>query len=581
MSNLFSAYFKMTRLFQFIIIAIAIAAVYGHTLDVPFYLDDFSSIIENPAVHTLDLKKIWDFAPLRVLCYFSFALNYYFQEFNPIGYHIINIFIHFAAVYALLFFAEALLSTPQMNSASGPVKKWTPFLAAMLFALHPLQTQAVTYVVQRSASMAALFYISSLTCYVNARISHNIRLKTTFFICTLFFALLAFFTKQNMATLPVSIFMIEVIFFSENKKQLAITGAGIFLGFAAIWMLFSQIFHYNPLSLSAMQAISRETADISRGEYLSTQFKILWIYIRLFFFPAGLHLDYNILPVQNFFESFVIFGFLGHLILITAAIFFRRNYPILSFGILFYYIAHSVESGFIPISDLCFEHRTYLPNAGLCIGMGCLFAMLNTKWNQKYATAVIAGILFFTLGIMTWQRNQIWRDPIKFWADCADQAPKKSRVWAELGKHYLLLKKYEKAANAFEKAISLSSDKNSGEININLANNLVVVLHQTGQTDRALKLANQLRKQKLTPIIRFYLLNNMGNILLAKKKYLRAEGCYRRSAKIYPENAIPLYGLYRVLIRQGRHNEATVLLPKIQRLETKSAGNKITTESIK
>ncbi|MBU0613702.1 hypothetical protein KJ766_00235, partial [Patescibacteria group bacterium] len=159
--------------FPFIVLGAVVAATYGHTLDAPFYLDDFSSIKDNPAIYDLgNFEKLWRFSPLRFVGTLSFSFNFYCHKFQVQGYHIANVFIHFLVGCSILFFVKSLLYTPAIINRY-PVKKndFFPLLVALLFVLHPLQTQAVTYIVQRLASLTAFFYIASMACYVNARLN--------------------------------------------------------------------------------------------------------------------------------------------------------------------------------------------------------------------------------------------------------------------------------------------------------------------------------------------------------------------------------------------------------------------------
>lgn len=126
---------------QALILLIAVIVTYGHTLDVPFYLDDFSSIKENPILYNWQgtFFEIWNTYKLRVIGYLSFALNYQFHQFQVYGYHLINIFIHFLTGLAVFGLMRGLIATPALNNQT---KTWLPLIVALIFVLHPLQIQA-------------------------------------------------------------------------------------------------------------------------------------------------------------------------------------------------------------------------------------------------------------------------------------------------------------------------------------------------------------------------------------------------------------------------------------------------------
>jgi hypothetical protein len=159
---------------QILGLALVIIVTYGHTLDVPFYLDDFSSIRENHIIYNWQgtFAELWHFSALRIVGYVSFVMNYQVHQFQVYGYHIVNIIIHFLAGLAILGFLRGLVRTPTLSKVlSNEAKLWLPFVAALIFVLHPLQIQGVTYIVQRLASLAAFFYLAAMACFVQTRLS--------------------------------------------------------------------------------------------------------------------------------------------------------------------------------------------------------------------------------------------------------------------------------------------------------------------------------------------------------------------------------------------------------------------------
>lgn len=271
---------------QVLLLALAIVLTYGHTLDVPFYLDDFSSIQENPIIFDWQgtLAELWQFSALRIVGYFSFALNYQVHQFQVAGYHVINILIHFLTGCAILGLLRGLVRTPALNTVlSEENKRWLPLIAALIFVLHPLQIQGVTYIVQRLASLAALFYIATMASFIQARLTENWKLRTFWILACILFALLGFLTKQNTATLPISLLLLELLFFPGSKRHLILAGGIAATGVGIVWIILAYLFQQNPFSLEAMEALTRETTMISRTSYLATQMSVLWTYISLFF----------------------------------------------------------------------------------------------------------------------------------------------------------------------------------------------------------------------------------------------------------------------------------------------------------
>src|SRR5262245_17950690 len=281
---------------QVLVLAIAAALAYGRTLDVPFYLDDFSSISENSLVyHWSGFAALREYAPMRVLAYASFALNYRWGGFDPRGYHLVNLAIHFLAAVAVFGFTRQLLRAPRVEESLSPAARAAlPWLVALLFLLHPLQTGAVTYIVQRLASMAALFYVAALAAYLHARLSASSRAGMLWAAACVLCGLLALFTKENAATLPGALLLLELLVLRPAPgtwRRLA----GILVGAAIVtWLLTALSFGGDPFSLAAMGDVASQSQQVSRAGYLATQMPVLWSYLRLFFWPNGLHLDHAV-----------------------------------------------------------------------------------------------------------------------------------------------------------------------------------------------------------------------------------------------------------------------------------------------
>ena len=473
---------------EILVLTLAVGVVYGHTLDVPFYLDDYLSIVENPSLSTwYDFHKIWQFAQLRVLGYISFALNREWNGFNVAGYHVVNIVIHLMAGLSLFAISKGILRTPVLRDKGAQVTlKWFPLVTALLFLVHPLQTQAVTYIVQRLASLAGLFYLSAMAFYLHGRLAN---LKWPFFAASLISGLCAVFTKQNTITLPLAILLMELVLFRISTKKLMRLLISLVVGAGIGWFLLSGISGRNPFSLESMEALTRETGEISRIEYFAIQTKVIWIYIRYFLLPTGLHLDHDVEVFRGFLNEQAILSLLGHILVMILAYFSVKKNPVLSFGIFFYYLAHLVESSLIPIRDVLFEHRTYLPNAGLCLAAGWFFtSTMPSLTKGKVAAWAVASILMI-LSVLTWQQNSLWRSPVDLYRENARLAPWKYRVWDSLALALLDAGRSQEAAQALNEAIRLE-DQIPGFTYWPSAVNKINLLKRQGKFDDALSAAD-------------------------------------------------------------------------------------------
>ncbi|MFC2085422.1 tetratricopeptide repeat protein, partial [Bacteroidota bacterium] len=421
-----------------------------------FVLDDYPIIVENDSIKELDnLSKISDWSLLtnkREVILLTFAVNYYFHGFELFGYHLVNLVIHILNGILVYFFVILLFNTSVGKSFKFSNNfKLIALLCSILFITHPLQTQAVTYIVQRTTSLVALFYLSSIMLYVYTRqswIKNGFRTSTVIlFLLLLFSFLLGFFTKATIVTLPIILLLIELFFIrgadgNPDRKFLITASSFIFLT-----IIFAFIF----------VGLPKETELLSPADYLLTQFKVIPIYLKLFVLPISQSIDYDIKISNSLFELDVFFGFLLLLCLFIIAIFTYKKYRLISFGIFWFFITLSVESSIIPIRDVIFEHRMYLPSFGLIISIiSAIFYFL--KLNQlKSAVIIIFGISLL-LGYLTFKRNYVWRDGITIWTDTIQKFPQKARCYNERGLVYSRIGNYKKALNDFTTAVRLKPD---------------------------------------------------------------------------------------------------------------------------
>ncbi len=569
------------RSVQWFILLLLTLLVYGHTLDVPFYFDDFSSIRDNPVLYQWqDIQSIWHYAPLRFISYLSFALNYAVHQYSLMGYHLVNISIHFLTGLMVYLLVRGLLKTTLLRQAHDVVYfekmlTFLPFICALIFLLHPLQTQAVTYIVQRSAALGGGFYLASMTCFVYARLSYLKSRQLFYVLGCVIFALCAFFTKQHTFTLPLALLMIEGIFFtSHNSRYLATLLIGM-VGLFCIWLGISWLLGIESFSLDTLEGMTRDTDLISRSQYFATQMQVLWHYIGLFFMPLGQRLDYDIPLVQGFSEVKLLT--LGHIIILSIAIAGIRRVPLLAFAILFYYLSHFIESGIIPIRDVMVEHRTYLPNFGLSLLVSriILHLILQTKVVSKqksYLFLLVVGVVI--LSILTWQRNEDWRNPLAFWQENVALTPEKPRPWGMLGEQYLQQGKNNEAVEVLRKAVQLGersylqhgSFNTSGQSQFIHAN-LVIALQNIGQRKEALDAADRFLSSNI-PMrgsTRSNVLVTKGNIYADWQQWHKAEQFYREGLQVYPENIVAMSNLGGILTLTGHLQEAEYWLKKVLR----------------
>lgn len=460
--------------------------VYSNTFNAPFELDDKRVIIDGRAIKDF---VYFDFDPPgsfyqddgsmaieleslkhRYIGYLSFALNYRVHGLDVTGYHIFNLMIHLAN--ALLVYALVLMifNTPYFVSARDTKREnLTALFSALIFVVHPIQTQAVTYIVQRFASLATLFYLLSLVLYIAARISGGGGRLYALYFGSIASAILAMKTKEIAFTLPIIIAFCEGVFFKGDIKKRLLYLLPLLLTMLVIPLSLIYGSGSQPDIITQLGEKTAKTTVISRLDYLATQFRVIMTYIRLMLLPTNQNLDYDYPVFHSFFNAEVILSFLLFLSIAGAAVYLffytrrddsKRDLRLVAFGIGWFFITLSVESSIIPITDVIFEHRTYLPSSGFIIAMVTSILIIRENVRDKIIMAERAIIPFLAvfvliLAVAAYARNSVWKDEVKLWEDTVRKSPKKARPHYNLGAAYGKNDRLDEAISEFKQVLTI------------------------------------------------------------------------------------------------------------------------------
>ena len=354
-----------------LIIGVALVA-YSNTFSVPFYFDDRPNILENPDVQIKVLT--WDRVEqlikntykesIRVFSYFTLALNYYFGGVNVFGYHLVNFIIHVASGIFLYGFLMLTFNLPHLKEKYGENSYRVALFGSLIFMAHPIQTQSVTYIVQRMASMAGMFYLIALVLYIKGRLVSG-RVKYIYFLGMVLSYVLGVFSKENVAILPLFLALYEFYFFQNfdlgprGKKILFVLGS-VLLGLVAFgFILWGK--RYIELTIAGY-----EYRTFTLSERVLTQFRVVLYYVTLLIYPhpSRLNLDYDFPISKTIFDPpttilsiIIITGLIGY------SFWVAKKRPVLSFFILWYFGNLAIESSIFPL-EMVYEHRLYLPSVG-------------------------------------------------------------------------------------------------------------------------------------------------------------------------------------------------------------------------
>jgi len=641
--------------FALFLILLAGFLVYSNVYEVPFVLDDGNRIMENPEIRSAgNYLSFESLTRTRALVDLTFAWNYRFGGLNVFGYHLVNVIIHILngfLVYALsLSILGRLMPVPSRGN-SGPADLLTgddgsvrlaALFAALIFVVHPVQTQAVTYIVQRYTSLAAFFYLASILFYIRARglqsgpeggpvpvappetpagtaggkkddwkrgggsgkkarppvkeapgrrsVSDAPRRRSArvwgYFFLSISCAVLAFFSKQNTASLPLAVLLVEYLLFDRSlagwkKKLLWVAAGGILwmgLLFAVVGGLSGDDRSLGDI-LGDLSAATKETEVVGRWDYLCTQFNVLVIYVRLLFIPVSQNLDYFYLFRPGFFSGTTPWAFLFLVFLLGLALWSLRRNPVLSFGIFWFFITLSVESSIIPIKDALFEHRLYLAVFGFALALcGSLFSLARVR---RPWIILLVSLVVVACGSATLARNHVWRSTESIWRDVLSKSPHNIRAMIQLGLEFMDTGRYGEAREYFSRILERWPDAYEGKYYLaflaleegllgEAESRFTSLLEKTpGDRGSIIGLAETYRKlgdnKKAIKVYREGLKANRGDskihALLGER--LRAEGRneeavahFSKALRWSPENLDARLALGELLLEAGRFDES-------------------------
>ena len=588
-----SLFIRISRLLELqpvqiaLIVLLALGA-YSNTFMVPFILDDEASIIRNEIIQNLGMffEHGYHFNPTRFIGYLSFALNHTAHGLNLVGYHVVNLAIHLGNGLLVFALVKSMLRTPLFGGvvqgksadvagneprAPSPEPRLVPlipFFVALLFVCHPLQTQAVTYIVQRLTSLATFFYLACLLLSLRWRLAlvagapFLSKAVLPVWLLALTMALLSMMTKEISFTLPFMLLLAEFCFFGWPVRRVLALLTPFFL--VALTIPLAMFGPHRPVGalLSDVDAATITNPMLSRGEYLLTQFSVIVTYLRLLVLPVNQNLDYDypishsLLEPRAFLSLFFLFA------LVAAAVYLWRRSLVSSprspvpgpptdaglcrlaaFGIFWFFLTLSVESSVIPILDVIFEHRLYLPSVGFFITVVCLLTLLARR-SPVFERLLVPGVLTIALSLAgaTYARNLVWKDWITLWSDVVEKSPGKARPHNVLGIGYVNLDRNEKAIHEFQTAITLNPEYMEAYFNYGVA------LNSLGAFDEAI--AVYLKALKLAPSDPD-IYNDLGENYARKGDMAQAVAYFSTAVNLKPRSVHMRRNLGHALRRKG------------------------------
>ena len=480
--------------------------IYSPALSGPFFLDDYDLLESFSTVREANWGTLMTTG--RPLLMLTFIANHKISGFeDSFGFHVVNVLLHCLNALLLWRFMAALLAPGRLDdlipASARPVLVYG---VPLLFLTSPVMTESVAYVSSRSEILASTFYIAALWLFASPlrerRAWISAFLVVFLFVCS-------FMSKQDKITLPFAILLLDYFLLARldwRRMKPSVPTYGLFLvGTIAGFFLVIKPF------LFAVSA----GFNLPWVEYLLTQFRMYFLYLRLLIVPFGLNADWDIVASQTIGENLSWLALLALLALVGAAIYLRRREPLISFGILFYLAILAPSTSFYPLLDFAAERRMYLPSIGFFLVFALMISRIAGASSRAKLATLGALLLIYSWG--TYERSRLWGDDLALWHDTAEKSPQKYRPLTWLGKLYDERGSVQDAAYYWEKAEKLA---------------------EPGSEDHG------------------FLLSNLGVAHAKQKDYAKAAEYYQRSLEILPKEEVIWANFAVTQIRLGHVKEA-------------------------
>ena len=497
---------KYRNIFSILIILSIAFLSYFNTFTNSFHFDDFKYIVNNEG-----LKEDFQHVFLSYLCFptchdilsnlsnrpiifYTLHLNHSLGGFNVFGFHVVNLTVHIITCLLIFLFAKEILSINRFLKTSDQSKNKLniPLISALLFAVHPMNTQVITYITGRTTSIAVCFYMASFLFFIKG-VRQNLPWKILFYALSIVFLIMGYGSKMIILTVPV-MFIIYYLFFTPLKsiffkrffesifiriiiQTIVITSPFILIFISShlnILSFFRMDFGFlqklfDPIQIKLMHIDSMAKDNLSMTIYLLTEFKVIvFYYIKMIFFPFNQNIDPDFPVAHGITDSGVALSLGVILLCLFAGIYFYKNNRIIAFGIFWFFITLLPTSSILPLRDMITEHRLYLPLAGFILTIPlCLnqFIIRYKKSSFKQLAYFILPVflLIIVFSVLTVKRNFVWKNEKSLWSDAAEKSPRLPRPLNNLaeaydkeGLAYDNKKNYKKAIEFLKKAIAIS-----------------------------------------------------------------------------------------------------------------------------
>ena len=509
-----------------IAVPLAVFLIHLHSLGNGFHYDDGHSILRNPHIRSLTNLPLFfsdpavfsenpEYAMYRPLVLVAHALNYAWGEYAPFGYQLLNLAVHCLAALCVYIILRQL-RLPAEAALFG----------ALVFGLHPVQTEPVNYVSSRSESLAGLFYLLAFSTYLQAERQPAL----SWFLFSLAAFTAALLSKATAITLPLILLACQWILHPVGPLRFPYRRHLPYWALAGAYLVL-----YRGLAGGGIDRAEQVRPYLSQ---LATQTKALVHYLKLALLPAGMNVHQQFWASPSLASAPVFFSLLAGLSLLGIALFHRTRRPLIVFGLVWFVLC-LLPTLAVPLHILVNDHRLYLSLFGLALALAVLSTQVTPRWVLHSVCMLFALISF--------QRDQIWRDELSLWEDAVARAPLMPEAHYNLGHAHHQVGHLDPARQAYQRALELSPNYTRAQVNLG------AVYRAEGAYDRAARLFESALKNEPTGI---EALNNLGLVYRDMEKLNRAEEILQQALRLQPNLAETHFNLGLVYRDMGETEKA-------------------------
>ncbi len=539
------------KLIPLLVVAAGLLA-YQNSFTGPFIFDDVHWIPENRTI-----RRLWPIGDVlspsssalinaRPAVNFSLAVNYALGGYNVWGYHALNLTIHILAGLTLLGIVRRTLLQPSLRERFGMVANELALAVAVIWTVHPLQTESVTYIIQRAESIMGLFYLLTLYCFIRGATSD--RPRPWYSLCVTACAL-GMASKEVMVSAPLMVMLYDRAFVSGSFREASRRRWPLYLGLSATWIL-QGFMVVSAGTFSNASVAARHAGGVTRWEYLLTEPGVILHYLRLTAWPYPVCFDYYGWPLAGTGLSILLPTLVIAILLGATAWTCKTNS---AWGVLgaWFFLILAPSSSIIPLDSPAYEHRMYLPLAAIVTVVVLVAFVLGKKLLRSQSGAVLGwmacGFVVVPLAGLTIQRNRDYISDFAIWDDTVAKRPQNPRAHNNLGIALMRSGRLPDAIRHYVQALQIRPDYAEAH------NNLGLALQQSGKIQEAI--AHYEQALRITPDYA-EAHNNLGLALQQSGKIQEAIAHYEQALRIAPDRDGTYYNLGNAFLGEGKISEA-------------------------